>query len=449
MSNQAILLVDDDPSLLRVTEYQLENAGYNIHKATNGKDALNAFREYKPDLILTDIKMPEMNGLELLSEIKRLSPHALVILMTAHGSIETAVQAMKQGAYDYICKPFEKDELLLNVKKALDYRALLKENLHLREELLTKFSFENIIAGSESMSKVFKMVRRVSPTDSSVLIQGESGTGKDLIARAIHYSSPRQKHPFVAVNCAAIPETLLESEFFGHVKGAFTGALNDRIGKFEQANRGTIFLDEIGDMRMDLQSKLLRVLQEHEIEKVGGNKPQPVDVRVIAATNKDLKTMVDEKQFREDLYYRLNVVPLRLPPLRERKDDIPLLTQHFLRELGGEHVKVVPEAYERLRQYDWPGNVRELQNIIEQTFVLRQHDDRIELDDIPDNIVPKYNGNSMPYIDIPPQGIILDDVEKNLIQLALKKTNNNQNQAAKLLGITRQTLIYRMKKYAI
>ena len=449
MNDKKILLVDDDPSLLRVTEYQMVNAGYKVITAVNGKDGLTAYREHKPDLVLTDIKMPVMDGLKLLSEIKRLSPHALVVLVTAHGSIETAIKAMKTGAFDYICKPFEKDELLINIKKALDYQNLVKENLHLREELLSTFRFENIVAGSEAMSKVFKMIRRVSQTDSSVLLQGESGSGKELIARAIHYSSPRQNHPFVAVNCAAIPETLIESEFFGHVKGAFTGALNERTGKFEQANHGTIFLDEIGDMRMDLQSKLLRVLQEHEIEKVGGAKPIPVDVRVIAATNNDLKKMVDENNFREDLYYRLNVVPIRLPALRERKDDIPLLIQHFLRELGGGHIKISSEVYDQLQMYDWPGNVRELQNIIEQTFVLRQHDDQIELDDIPDFIVNKNLASSKQFMDIPPQGIKLDDIERDLIQLALKKTNDNQNQAAKLLGITRQTLIYRMKKYNI
>ncbi|MDP8244730.1 MAG: sigma 54-interacting transcriptional regulator, partial [Candidatus Hinthialibacter antarcticus] len=255
--------------------------------------------------------------------------------------------------------------------------------------------------------------------------------------------------PFIAVNCAAIPDTLIESEFFGHVKGAFTGAINERTGKFEQANHGTIFLDEIGDMRLELQSKLLRVLQEHEFEKVGGTKPIPVDVRVIAATNNNLKKMVDEKRFREDLYYRLNVVPIRLPSLRERKDDIPLLIQHFLRELGGGRIKVASEVYDQLQMYDWPGNVRELQNIIEQTFVLRQHDDQIRLEDVPDFLIDKNAASSKPLIEIPPQGIILDDVEKDLIHLALKKTNNNQNQASKLLGITRQTLIYRMKKYGI
>lgn len=449
MNDTTILLVDDDPSLLRVTEYQLESAGYRVITSSNGEEGRNFFRDYNPNLVITDIKMPGMDGLQLLAEIKRLSPNTLVIIITAHGSIETAIQAMKTGAFDYICKPFEKDELLVTVQKALDYHTLIKENIHLREELLSTFHFENIVAGSDAMSKVFKIIRRVSQADSSVLLEGESGTGKELIARAVHYSSPRQKQPFIALNCAAIPETLMESELFGHVKGAFTGAMQERIGKFEQANGGTIFLDEIGDMRIELQSKLLRVLQEQEIEKVGGNKTIHINVRIIAATNKDLKKMVDEENFREDLYYRLNVVPIRMPALRDRKEDIPLLIHHFLRELGGNHVKVSPQVFEQLKLYDWPGNVRELQNVIEQSLVLRQEDDCIQLEDIPDFIVNNNTTHSKPFMDIPPCGIVLDDVEKDLIELALKKTNGNQNQAAKLLGLTRQTLIYRIKKYEI
>jgi two-component system NtrC family response regulator len=449
MSEHTILLVDDDPSLLRVTEFQLQSGGYNVITATDGKEGLSTFREQKPDIVITDIKMPVMDGVALLSEIKRISPNTIIIMITAHGSIETAIQAMKTGAFDYICKPFEKDEFLVTVERAIDHLHLMNENHHLHEELLSRFSFENIVSGSEAMNKIFTMIRRVSQTDSSVLLHGESGTGKELIARAVHYSSPRQKKPFVAVNCAAIPETLMESEFFGHVKGSFTGALHDRAGKFEQANGGTIFLDEIGDMRMDLQSKLLRVLQEHEIERVGGTKSIHIDVRVIAATNKDLREMVNQNHFREDLYYRLNVIPIRLPALRERKDDIPLLIQHFLRELGGSHVTVDSLVYNQLQLYDWPGNVRELQNIIEQAFVLRQHDDRLTVEDMPDFISGISAGNSKLFMDIPPEGIVLDEVEKDLIQLALQKTKGNQNQAAKLLGITRQTLIYRMKKYDI
>lgn len=449
MNDQTILLVDDDPSLLRITEYQIENAGYQVITATTGLEGLKAFREHKPDIVISDIKMPEMDGLELLAEIKRLSPYALVIMITAHGSIDTAIHAMKTGAFDYICKPFEKNELLMTIARASDYHNLRKENLHLHEELLSRFSFENIVAGSETMENVFHKIRRVSQTSSSVLLYGESGTGKELIARAIHYNSPRHKKTFVAVNCAAIPEALMESEFFGHVKGAFTGATQDRRGKFEQANEGTIFLDEIGDMRLELQSKLLRVLQEQEIERVGGNKNIHIDVRIIAATNKDLMELVKKNQFREDLYYRLNVVPIQIPPLRDRKEDIPLLVKYFLREMGGSHVHIEPQVYDRLQLYDWPGNVRELQNVIEQAFVLRNHDSIIKVNDIPDFILNQRSNRSKLFMDIPPEGIVLDEVEKDLIQLALRKTKGNQNQAAKLLGITRQTLIYRIHKYNI
>ncbi|MBI1390830.1 MAG: response regulator [bacterium] len=449
MKESRLLLIDDDPSLLRVTQFQLEEAGYTVTTASDGASGLQSFKENQPGLVISDIKMPGMDGLQLLAEIKRISPHALLVLITAHGSIETAIQAMKMGAYDYLCKPFEKEELLHTTRKALDYHHLMRENFHLHEELIGRYSMDHIVAGSEAMRKVFTILRRVSSTHSSVLLEGESGTGKELIARAIHYNSPRRKQPFVAVNCAAIPEQLMESEFFGHVKGSFTGALNDRIGKFEQASGGTIFLDEIGDMRLDLQSKLLRVLQEQEIEKVGGQRPIKVDVRVIAATNQNLKGMIEKGRFREDLYYRLNVVPIRLPALRERKDDIPLLAQHFLSELGGAGIHIDPEAFTRLQAHDWPGNVRELQNVIEQAFVLRQQDERIGAEDLPAYIAHQEHRHANGVLDIPPEGIVLDDVEKDLIRIALQKTKGNQNQAAKLLGITRQTLIYRMKKYEI
>ncbi len=449
MKKSKILLVDDDPHLLRITQFQLEEAGNQVVTANCGDEGLRQYREHQPDLVVTDIKMPGMDGLQLLVEIKRLFPNALVILITAHGSVDTAIQAMKMGAFDYLCKPFEKEELLLAVEKAAEYQSLLLENYHLYSELFQHYRFDNIIAGSESMKPVFNRIRRVSQTDSSVLIQGESGTGKELIARAIHFNSPRQKKPFVAVNCAAIPESLMESEFFGHRKGSFTGAVNDRIGKFEQAQEGTLFLDEIGDLRIDLQSKLLRVLQEHEIEKVGGRFPLKIDVRVVAATNRDLMQWIKEEKFREDLYYRLNVVPIQLPPLRERKDDIPLLIQHFLQEFGGSHVRIDPQVYKQFQAYPWPGNIRELRNVIEQSFVLRQHDDRILPEDLPDYLSNQAERHSHLFLDIPPEGIILDEVEKDLIKIALKKTKGNQNQAAKLLGITRQTLIYRMKKYEI
>ena len=449
MSPSRILLVDDDASLCRVTQFQLEESGYEVITASCGEDGLKFHKEQNPDLIITDLKMPGMDGLELLTEIKRLTPHALVIVITAHGSIDTAVNAMKCGAYDYLCKPFERDELLAVIAKALEYQGLVRENAHLHAELLGRYRFDEIIGGSAAMEKVFQIVGRVSRTDSTVLLQGESGTGKELIARAIHYTSPRQKKPFIPVNCPAIPEQLMESELFGHVKGAFTGALGERAGKFELADGGTVFLDEIADMRLDLQSKLLRVLQEKEIEKVGGQKPVRIDVRVIAATNKDLQRLVDEQKFRSDLYYRLSVVPLRLPSLRERLDDIPLLVQHFLQELDAPTVAVEPDVYDALKGFHWPGNVRELHNTIEQALVLRHSEDRITLDDVPEHI---RHHDSMPSaldLKFPPGGIKLDDVEKQLIETAIHKSDGNQTQAAQLLGITRQTLIYRMEKHGL
>lgn len=449
MSAKRILLVDDDPSLCRVTQFQLTQAGYEVVTANRGDEGLRKFKEECPDLVITDLKMPGLDGVELLTEVKRIAPQSLVIVITAHGSIETAITAMKRGAHDYLRKPFEKDELLVVVEKALNYQGLVESNLHLQEELLQRYRFDNIVGASAAMEKVFNIIRRVSQTDSTVMLQGESGTGKELIARAIHYSSPRQKKPFVAVNCPAIPEHLMESELFGHVKGSFTGALTDRAGKFETANGGTIFLDEIADMRLDLQSKLLRVLQEQEIDKVGGKGPVKIDVRVVAATNKDLKQCVDDGKFREDLYYRLSVVPIRLPALRERKEDIPLLVQHFLRDLGAPQIKVDPEVYRALQAYSFPGNVRELHNVVEQTYVLRQREDRLTLDDLPDLIrsVNGTLGDGKLRLEIPPEGINLEEVEKELIGLALKKAEGNQNKAAQLLGITRQTLIYRMEKY--
>lgn len=447
MKTHRILLVDDDPSLSRVTQFQLQEAGYEVNTAANGKAGLQVFRESPPDLVITDIKMPEMDGLTFLSEIKRLAPHALAIVITAHGSIDTAIAAMKRGAYDYLCKPFERDELLVLVEKALEYQGLVRENIHLQEELLQRYKFENIVGGSEVMEHVFSTIRRLGRSDSTVLLEGESGTGKELIARAIHYSSPRQKKAFVAVNCPAIPEQLMESEFFGHVRGAFTGALNDRIGKFEQADGGTIFLDEIADMRLDLQSKLLRVLQEKEIIRIGSQKTIKINVRVIAATNKNLKHCVEKGEFREDLYYRLSVVPVRLPSLRERLDDIPLLVQHFLRELGGVNVEVEPEVYRVMQQYSWPGNIRELRNAVEQAFVLRQDESKLSVHDIPQHIRFQPAGRTSLLLDIPPEGIQLEEVEKSLIELALQKAGGNQTRAAQLLGITRQTLIYRLEKY--
>jgi two-component system NtrC family response regulator len=447
-NNKTILIADDDESLRRIIEYNLSNKGYRIFLADDGEEALNIFKSEDVDIVITDIKMEKVDGLELLEEIKRLKSNALVIMITAHGSIETAVRAMKLGAYDYITKPFDRDELQIMVEKALSLQSLMSENIRLRQELADRFSLDNIIGASSKMKRIYDMVARVAKSDSTVLIQGESGTGKELIARAIHFNSSRAKKPFITINCSAIPENLMESELFGHVKGAFTGAVKDKAGKFEAADGGTIFLDEIGDIRKDLQVKLLRVLQEKSIDKVGSTQDINVDVRVIAATNILLETAIEEGKFREDLFYRISVIPILLPPLRERKDDITLLVQHFMTKHGGNDCKMLPEALDILNRYDWPGNVRELENIIERAIVLKKEDNVISPEDIPDHIKRKQSSSQMS-LEIPDEGLKLEEVEKALIINAMNKAGQNQTRAAELLDISRQTLIYRMQKYDI
>jgi len=447
-NNKTILIADDDESLRRVIEYNLSNKGYRVLLANNGNEALNIFKSEDVDIVITDIKMEKVDGLELLEEIKRLKSNALVIMITAHGSIETAVKAMKLGAYDYITKPFNRDELQIIIEKAQNLQSLMSENIRLRQELADRFSLGNIIGASSKMKRIYDMVARVAKSDSTVLLQGESGTGKELIARAIHFNSSRAKKPFITVNCSAIPENLMESELFGHVKGAFTGAVKNKVGKFEAAEGGTIFLDEIGDIRKDLQVKLLRVLQEKSIDKVGSTQDINVDVRVIAATNILLETAIEEGKFREDLFYRISVIPILLPPLRERKDDIPLLVQHFMAKHGGKDCKMLSEVLDILNRYDWPGNVRELENIIERAIVLKKEDNVINPEDIPDHIKIKQLRSQMS-LEIPDEGVKLEEVEKALIINALNKAGQNQTRAAELLNISRQTLIYRMQKYDI
>ncbi|MHC4184228.1 MAG: sigma-54-dependent transcriptional regulator [Planctomycetota bacterium] len=447
-NHKTILIADDDENLRKIIEYNLSNKGYRVLLASNGEEALNIFKNEDVDIAVTDIKMEKIDGMELLGKIKKLKSNALVIMITAHGSIETAVKAMKLGAHDYITKPFDRDELQIVIEKALNLQSLMVENIRLRQELTDRFSLNNVIGVSSKMKNIYDLVARVAKSDSTVLLQGESGTGKELIARAIHFNSSRAEKPFVTINCSAIPENLLESELFGYVKGAFTGAAKDKQGKFEAANEGTIFLDEIGDMHKDLQAKLLRVLQEKSIDKVGATQTIHVDVRVIAATNIMLETAVKEGKFREDLYYRISVIPILLPPLRERKDDIPLLTQHFTDKRGGKGCKILPEVLDIFDRYNWPGNVRELENIIERALVLRKEDNTISPEDIPDYIRTKQCSGSMS-LEIPDDGIKLEEVEKGLIINALNKARQNQTRAAELLGISRQTLIYRMQKYDI
>jgi two component, sigma54 specific, transcriptional regulator, Fis family len=447
-NKKTILISDDDESLRRVIEYNLSNRGYRLLLASNGEDALNIFKSEDVDIVVTDIKMEKMDGLELLENIKRLNSNALVIMITAYGSVETAVKAMKLGAYDYITKPFDRDELQIMIEKGLSLQNLMSENLRLKQELAYRFKLDNVIGDSSKMKSIFDLVARVAKSDSSVLLQGESGTGKELIARAIHFNSLRAKKPFVTVNCSAIPGNLMESEMFGYVKGAFTGAIKDKLGKFEAADGGTIFLDEIGDMDRDLQVKLLRVLQEKSIDKVGATQNSFVDVRVITATNISLETAIKEGKFREDLFYRISVIPILLPPLRDRKDDIPLLAQHFLSKHGNGNCKMLPEVFEILNRYDWPGNVRELENIIERAIVLKIKENVIGSEDIPEHIRTKQFYSPMS-LEIPEEGIKLEEVEKGLIINALKKSGQNQTRAAELLGITRNTLIYRLEKYKI
>jgi two-component system NtrC family response regulator len=356
---------------------------------------------------------------------------------------------MKQGAFDYITKPFNRDELRITLEKALRMRRLEHENVELRAEIKGRYRFEEIVGTSEKVREVLETAGRVASSDASVLITGESGTGKELLARGIHYSSPRANGPFVAVNCAAIPETLIESELFGHVKGAFTGAIRDKEGKFELADGGTLFLDEIGELRVDLQSKILRALQEKTVDRVGGSRPVPVDARVIAATNRDIERAVKDGKFREDIYYRLSVITLHMPPLRERKEDIPILAEHFLKKYNkSEPVTLSPDTLEALKAYGWPGNVRELENVIQRASVLRRGNE-ITRAELPDKLTKEERGVEDIILNLPEEGISLEELEKSLIIKALEKHKGNQTRAAEYLGITRPTLIYRMEKYGL
>jgi two-component system NtrC family response regulator len=445
-----ILVIDDDESLRRVLEYNLAQEGYAVLTASSGEQGLELLKREGADLILTDVRMAGMDGLQVMERARKLDPAVQVIILTAFGTIEMAVEAMKAGAFHYISKPFNRDELKLTIRKALQVKDLERENVALRQELTARVGLDSIIAESPQMAQVLDMVVRVAPTETTVLIMGESGTGKELIARAIHGNSPRAHGPFVAVNCAAIPENLLESELFGHVKGAFTGAIRDRVGKFEAADGGTVFLDEIGEMRPDLQVKILRVLEERSLERVGDNRPIRVDVRVLAATNKDLGKAIQAGEFREDLYYRLNVVPVSIPPLRERRADILVLAQHFLRRLGaGPNLTIAPDAFRALESYDWPGNVRELENALERALIFHRGD-VISLADLPETIrAPRLREAASLPVSLPESGLSLEEVEKELILRALQKHDWNQSRAARYLGITRHTLLYRMEKHSI
>jgi len=448
-----ILVVDDEQSMRDFLAIMLKKEGYEVAAAANGKDALKAMQSEIFDLVITDARMPDIDGIEVLRTVKDVSPETVVIMITAYATTETAVEAMKLGAYDYITKPFKVDEIKLIIQKALEKHHLRKENILLRREIESRAGFDNFIGKSEPMQRVFSLIRQVADTKSTVMISGESGTGKELVARAIHFNSARKDKPFVTVNCGALPETLLESELFGYMKGAFTGAVSNRQGLFEAANGGTIFLDEISATTPALQIKLLRVIQEREFMRVGGTADIKVDVRVIAASNKDILGEVARGAFREDLYYRLNVLPVSLPPLRERKDDIPVLVEFFLNKFssGRGPKKIDPEAMKRLLEHRWPGNVRELENTVERLVILASGD-TIHPELLPETM----QGAGSPCTEllpseIPDTGIdmeaLLENAEKILLQKALEKSGGVKTEAAKLLGLTFRSFRHRLRKY--
>jgi len=447
-----ILVIDDDSSLRRVLEYNLQQEGYQVVTAASGEEGLDTFAKEHPALVVTDMKMPGMDGLQVLKTIKGKSPQTLVIVITAFGTVDLAVAAMKQGAYDYITKPFNRDELRLIVAKALQFTGMAAENQRLKSALSDRADFRTIVGSSPAMGKVFDVVRKVADSEASVLITGESGTGKELVARSLHAHSSRRDAPFVAINCAAIPRDLLESELFGHVKGAFTGAVKDKTGKFQLADSGTLFLDEVGDLPLELQPKLLRALQEKTIEPVGGTTPSKLDVRVVAATNLDIEKAIANGIFREDLYYRLAVIPIHLPSLRERRNDIPLLLRYFCAKHGCDQVTFAKDAIEVLTAHPWPGNVRELENLVERLLIMR-NGDTIVLDDLPDKVRGSTGGSSHSgtagVINLPDEGYSLEKLEQEVVVTALERNGWNQTAAARFLRIPRHTLIYRMEKYEI
>jgi DNA-binding NtrC family response regulator len=442
-----ILLVDDEAPSREALALLLKNAGYGITGAGSGREAFELLAGTSFDIVITDLFLPDLNGIDILKQAKSLSPSMEVILITGHASAETAVRAMKEGAFDYITKPLNLDELRIIIEKALEKRRLLNENVYLKKQLRDKFEFANIIGNSPAMQKVFNRMKRIIKTDSTVLVMGESGTGKEVVAKAIHFNGHRKDKPFIAVHCGAIPENLLESELFGHTKGAFTGAVKDKMGKFEAADQGTIFLDEIGTMPMHLQTKLLRVLQEQEVERIGSNRPTKLDVRVISATNQNLEEEVKAGNFRDDLYYRLNVIPLNLPPLRERVEDILPLVKHFLqkncREMKRPMMTVVKDAFEALELYGWPGNVRELENIVERTVALTEGN-QITLDDLPSAI--RMTASTR----VVERGVDLvktvAELERKMIAEALALSGGVKARAAALLNLNRTTLVEKMRR---
>ena len=447
-----MLVVEDDEGIRRVLEFQLTEAGHAVTSLQDGESAAQYVAANDVDCVLTDVRMPGLSGIDLLRRIGAVQPETPVIVLTAFGDMETAVEALRAGAFDYLTKPYNRDQMLATVAKALRFGAAISENRQLKRAFHERYRIENVVGESDAMRRVLDVAERVAETDVTVLLTGESGTGKEMIARGIHLASPRATGPFVAINCAAIPESLIESELFGHRKGSFTGATTDATGTFEAATGGTLFLDEIGSMPLALQPKLLRVLEQREVVRLGESAPRAIDVRVIAASNSDLGAMVGRHEFREDLYFRLAVVPIELPPLRNRREDIPLLAAHLLARSLERHrrsgIKLDRSVIEALASHDWPGNVRELSNVIERMVVLSRTE-VLSLDDLPEAIGNRARHVAGVVLEVPEEGLSLDDVERELLRLALERHDGNQTRAARFLRITRSALIYRMQKHGL
>jgi DNA-binding NtrC family response regulator len=448
---QVVLVVDDEPLQRDILETILAGAGYEVHTAGSGQEALAKVRTLRPDVVLSDLKMAGMDGIELMEALPEQEVPPGVIIVTAHGTISSAVDAVKRGAFDYLTKPLDKEKLLIAVGKAGERSAILRENLQLRQQLYDRFRMEGIIGRSPAMHDVVTLLKKVSGSGATVLLRGESGTGKELVARAIHYNSPRRGRPFTALNCAAIPENLFESELFGHESGAFTGAVGRREGLFEVADGGTLFLDEIGDLPLTMQSKLLRVLQDREIRRVGGKEMIRIDVRIISATNKDLEQAIENGAFREDLYYRLNVVFIELPPLRDRNEDLPVLVEHFLAKYNAEFGKrikeVRPDALRALQEYRWPGNVRQLEAVIERAVLLNDNG-ILTLDEIRGLLVSRRSERHT-WAELPADGLDLEALEKELLRKALDRSGGVATKAAKLLRMNYKAFLYRAAKYGL
>jgi len=448
-----LLLVEDEAPLRQAIAEQLSDRGYQVEQAESGEAAIARLADFAFDIIITDLRLPGVDGSAVIEAAVARYPDIIAIVVTGYGTVKDAVEAIKRGASDFVSKPFQIDELLHVLGSSVEQRRLKSENAYLRSQLEERYRFEGVVGKSRPMARLFQLLETVAPTNSTILITGETGTGKEVVARAIHLNGPRRMHRFVALNCSAIPETLLEAELFGHVRGAFTGAVGNRQGRLEQAHRGTVFLDEVGTMSAALQMKLLRVLQEREFERVGDSHTTKVDVRVIAATNSDLARMVAEGQFREDLFYRLNVIPVHLPPLRERKEDIPLLVQHFLailRNGAPTALTVSQEAMRRLMSFSWPGNVRQLENAVERAVALSAGRTQIDVGDLPTEVQKAQETALTTAVTLPEDGLDLDafiaDIERDLIQRSLERTGGNKGKAARLLNLKRTTLVEKLKR---